>query len=344
MRLAESRAPACSARPASPFTTCISNSAGAEMQRPKDTSARTFPDTPWRLETPDDRRENLGDALDNFQQFLGIIALVALVLGAIGVAGAVHAHVSRRVPTVAILRCLGCPGDLAFGIYFAQAIALGVLGAVLGAGIGIALHTGVLTFFRESLPIAVDPAPEWGRARRPPPPGFAVCCGFALLPLLRVRRISPAATLRDGAALEGGERCARAAGLSAARRAARRRRAAQCVRLEARARHGRRARRRVRRARRQSRADWSSRRAASSGPRGRICCGRASRISTARTIRRCFSCSRSGSAPSCSSPFCSPAISSRSGSRSRSLPRARTSISSMCSPIRSRACSALIVD
>jgi len=32
--------------------------------------------------------------------------------------------------------------------------------------------------------------------------GFAVCCGFALLPLLRVRRISPAATLRQSAALD----------------------------------------------------------------------------------------------------------------------------------------------
>ena len=161
-----------------------------------------FPDTTWRIEIPDDRRESLGDALENFQQFLGIIALVALVLGAIGVAGAVHAHVSRRVPTVAILRCLGCPGDLAFGIYFAQAIALGVLGAVLGAAIGIALHTGVLTYFRESLPIAVDPAPEWRVVVQTTAAGFAVCCGFALIPLLRVRRISPAATLRHGAAFD----------------------------------------------------------------------------------------------------------------------------------------------
>jgi len=176
---------------------------GADSRQMKRAIRAAFPDTTWRLETPDDRRENLGDALDNFQQFLGIIALVALVLGAIGVAGAVHAHVSRRVPTVAILRCLGCPGDLAFGIYFTQAIALGVLGALLGAALGIGLHAGVLNFFRESLPIAVDPAPEWLVVAQTTTAGFAVCCGFALLPLLRVRRISPAATLRDGAALEG---------------------------------------------------------------------------------------------------------------------------------------------
>lgn len=183
---------------------------GADPREMKRALRKEFEETTWRFETPDDRRETLGDALDNFQQFLGIIALVALVLGAIGVAGAVHAHVSRRVPTVAILRCLGCPGDLAFGIYFAQSIALGVLGAVLGAGIGIALHTSVLTFFRESLPIAVDPAPEWRVVAQTTAAGFAVCCGFALIPLLRVRRISPSATLREGAAVGGSRGALRA--------------------------------------------------------------------------------------------------------------------------------------
>ena len=177
--------------------------AGADAREVKRAVVAAFPDAPWRIETPEDRRDSLGDSLDNFQQFLGVIALVALVLGAIGVAGAVHAHVSRRVPTVAILRCLGCPGDLAFGIYFAQALVLGALGALLGAGIGIALHLGVISFFRDSLPIAVDLSPEWLVVAQTTAAGFAVCCGFALVPLLRVRRIPPAATLRDGAALDG---------------------------------------------------------------------------------------------------------------------------------------------
>ncbi|MCW1886497.1 ABC transporter permease [Luteolibacter flavescens] len=169
----------------------------------KETIRQAFPDTPWRLETPADRRENLGDALEHFQRFLGILALAALVLGAIGVAGAVHAHVVRRVPTVAILRCLGCPGQVAFAIYFVQAAALGLLGAVVGAGLGIILQTGTLSFFEGELPISVKAAPEWAVVARTTAAGFAVCCGFALLPLLKIRRISPAATLRGGATLEG---------------------------------------------------------------------------------------------------------------------------------------------
>lgn len=175
---------------------------GVNVKKLKDDLRDRFPDTSMRIESAEDRRETLGDALDNFQQFLGILALASLVLGAIGVAAAVHAHVTRRGPTVAILRCLGCPGHLAFGIYFAQAVALGLLGALSGAVIGIALHTGVIAAFHDSLPIAIDAAPEWRVVALTAAAGLAVCCGFALLPLLRIHGISPAATLRDGAMLE----------------------------------------------------------------------------------------------------------------------------------------------
>lgn len=163
-----------------------------------------FPNTIWRIETPEDRRENLGDALDNFQKFLGLIALASLALGAIGVAGAVHAHVTRRIPTIAVLRCLGCPGHLAFGIYFAQSIALGLIGALLGAGLGIAMQVGLLIALHGELPITVTPSPEWKTVAQTATTGFLVCCGFALLPLMRIRDISPAATLRSGGSIKGG--------------------------------------------------------------------------------------------------------------------------------------------
>lgn len=162
-----------------------------------------YPDSTLRIETPEDRRENLGDALDLLQRFLGILALASLALGALGVAGSVQAHINRRVPSIAILRCLGAPRQLASAIYIAQTTALGLLGAILGAAIGIALQVGVISTFKDSLPISVAAAPEWKIALRAAVAGFAVCCGFALIPLLKIRRVSPAATLRTGATLPG---------------------------------------------------------------------------------------------------------------------------------------------
>lgn len=160
----------------------------------------------WKLETPEGRRDTLGDALDNFQQFLGIIAMAALILGAIGVAGAIHSHVSRRISTVAILRCLGCSGNMAFAIYLAQTLALGLVGALVGAGTGIALQSLLLTAFREELPFVLDSGPIWGVILQTTAAGLAVCAGFALLSLLRVRRISPSETLRGNFSEETGSK------------------------------------------------------------------------------------------------------------------------------------------
>ena len=170
----------------------------------KDEVREEFSDSRWRLETPEDRRENLGKALERFQQFLGLIALASLALGAIGVAGAVHAHITRRVGTIAVLRCLGCPGSLAFAVYGVQAMALGLIGALLGAGLGILMQLGLLVALGEQLPVSVSPSPEWKVAAQTTAMGFAVCCGFALLPLMRIRGISPAVTLRKGETSGGG--------------------------------------------------------------------------------------------------------------------------------------------
>ncbi len=170
----------------------------------KESIRRDFPETTWRLETPEDRRETLGSALDLLQRYLGILALASLALGALGVAGAVQSHINRRVPTIAILRCLGAPRQLAAAVYIAQTAALGFLGAIVGALIGVSLHAGVVIAFRDSLPIAVNPAPDWQIVLRATLAGFAVCCGFALVPLLKIRRISPVATLRGGTAIPGG--------------------------------------------------------------------------------------------------------------------------------------------
>src|SRR5690606_20906816 len=119
------------------------------------------------------------------------------------VAAAIHAHVSRRIPTVAILRCLGCPGPVAFSVFIVQAAVLGCGGAALGTLLGVAIQYGAVSFFQNSLPVEIRATVPWYVVLRTSAAGFAVCCGFALLPLLRVRRISPAATLRDGASLSG---------------------------------------------------------------------------------------------------------------------------------------------
>jgi len=158
-----------------------------------------FPEAGWEIETPDSRREQIGAVLDRFEQFLALVALFGLVLGAIGVAGAMHAQIRRRRPSIAILRCLGLSSRGALAVYFVQAAALGLLATLAGALLGVALHAGLVAWFREELPVALSVLPPATVVARTTIAGFLACLGFALLPLLQVRDIPPLAVLRASA-------------------------------------------------------------------------------------------------------------------------------------------------
>src|SRR5918992_5688220 len=60
-----------------------------------------------RLRTVAENEYNLTESIDQLRAFLGIVGLISLLLGGIGVASGVHAFVSRKIDTVAVLRCLG---------------------------------------------------------------------------------------------------------------------------------------------------------------------------------------------------------------------------------------------
>ncbi len=152
----------------------------------------------WRFETPESRRDQLGRVLDQFEQFLGLIALFSLILGAIGVASAMHAQIRRRRASIAILRCLGAPARASFAIYLIQAGLLGLVAAVAGGGLGVGIHFGVVYYFAETLPVLVEPMPNLWVVGQTTLAGFLACCGFAVLPLLQIRDIAPLQVLRQG--------------------------------------------------------------------------------------------------------------------------------------------------
>jgi len=169
---------------------------------PDDLSKRLregFPEAGLRFETPESRREQLGEILDRFERFLSLIALFSLVLGAIGVASAMQAQVRRREESIAILRCLGAPHRAAFAIYLVQASVLGFVGTALGAVIAVTIHAGIVGFFQQALPVPLGLLPDPGVVVRTSAVGFIACIGFALLPLRRIRDIAPLAVLRGAA-------------------------------------------------------------------------------------------------------------------------------------------------
>ncbi|HEX7860777.1 MAG TPA: FtsX-like permease family protein [Verrucomicrobiae bacterium] len=147
-------------------------------------------------DTVEERKEQLGRNLENLNRFLGLGGFIALLLGAIGIASAIHVHVKQKTSSVAVLRCLGCSVPQTFAIYLAQAIAIGLLGALIGSAIGLGIQFTLPRVVADFLPFPVELKIAWIPVLRALAAGFAVCLIFALLPLMSVRRISPLAVLR----------------------------------------------------------------------------------------------------------------------------------------------------
>ena len=151
-----------------------------------------------QYESVERRKRNLGRALDNLYSFLSLIGFMALMLGGIGVASAIHVHVLARIPTVATLRCIGCPPNKAFAIFLAQGIMLGVVGTTVGTAAGVLIQQAAPVVLQRFLPIELASPLSLGAILSSLVIGLLLCVSFSLLPMLAVRRIPPLAALRAG--------------------------------------------------------------------------------------------------------------------------------------------------
>ena len=149
-----------------------------------------------RAETVEQRKRELGRALDNLYHFLNLAGFVALLLGGVGVASAVHVHVKQKLGTVAVLRCLGATVGQTFAVYVAQGLALGLAGALIGGALGVAIQGSLPHVLGDFIPITFHYHTAWIAVIRAMGIGLAICVLFTLLPLLSVRRVSPLMAIR----------------------------------------------------------------------------------------------------------------------------------------------------
>lgn len=164
-------------------------------------------------------QRQFSNAIANVDKFLNLVGLIALLLGAVGVASAMHLYIRQKIVTCAILRCLGADARHILLIFAVQALALGAVGSILGALLGIAIQFTIPSILKDSLPLPVTGAVVWPAVAKGAVVGLFLCQFFILFPLLAVRRISPLAALRsalseDLGSLFGREACL--AGLSGA--------------------------------------------------------------------------------------------------------------------------------
>lgn len=155
----------------------------------------------WEIEridadTVEDRKRSTGSSFANLSNFLSLVAFIALLLGCVGVASAVNVFVKEKLASVAVLRCLGVSSKGVLLIYLTEIVIMGLAGAILGSFLGTLLQFVLPAVFSDFLPVEVSFGISWLSV------GFGIITGlfvsvlFALLPLLKVRNVSPMATLR----------------------------------------------------------------------------------------------------------------------------------------------------
>ena len=140
-------------------------------------------------------RPELGSALDRAERYLGLSSIVVVLIAGVAIATATRRYSERHFNSTAILRCLGYKQKDILWLYANQFIVLGTLGSAAGCLFGWFAQEALFLALKNLLPRQIA-GPGWLAVMFGFSTGIAILLGFALPPLLRLKRISPLRVLR----------------------------------------------------------------------------------------------------------------------------------------------------
>jgi putative ABC transport system permease protein len=143
----------------------------------------------------ENQQNNVGSALEKAQQYLSLASLISVLLAAVAIALCAQRYSERHFNTAALLRCLGASGAQVRNIFILKLFYTAILGAVVGALLGFALHYWLLSLVADVLPNNLMPA------RALPAlismlSAASVLMLIALAPILNLNKVSPVRVLR----------------------------------------------------------------------------------------------------------------------------------------------------
>jgi putative ABC transport system permease protein len=144
----------------------------------------------FTVQTNEELVERIREVIGTFTGFVTGIALISLLVGAIGIANIMLVSVSERTREIGIMKAVGARRRDVLQLFLVEAVILGVVGAILGTGLGLA--GGYLA--TERLDLELTFAPEWFAAAIVVGVGVGVLAG--LYPAWNAARVDPIEALR----------------------------------------------------------------------------------------------------------------------------------------------------
>jgi putative ABC transport system permease protein len=147
------------------------------------------------LQTLEEGRPGLRNALDRAQQFTGLTALLAVILAAVAVSLSTRRYTARHLDGYAVMRCLGATQARLLRLCSGEFLLLGVSASLLGCVLGFAAQY-VIAAFISGLVATPLPAPSLLPALQGLLTGLVLLLGFSLPPLLQLKGVPALRVLR----------------------------------------------------------------------------------------------------------------------------------------------------
>jgi putative ABC transport system permease protein len=151
--------------------------------------------TSERLVSIADRSEQVSNAMDRSGRFLNLASMVSVLLSAIAVAMAARRYASRRLDWVALLKSMGASQARVVLMQVIALLSIALFATVVGTIIGFGAQQG-LAYLLADLVRGELPSPSYAPALMGLVTAIAVLAGFALPPLLQLKRVPPVRVLR----------------------------------------------------------------------------------------------------------------------------------------------------
>jgi putative ABC transport system permease protein len=178
------------------YRTLVRLPAGVSARAAGADLGRALADPGIRVAAYDEAQPGLRRFFAQFATYLGLVGLASLLVGGVGIASSVTTFLRRQLGTIAILKCLGAGWRPLLVTYLIQTLAVGLLGSIVGAALGVGIQPVLVRALVPFAPFGLEAQWDAGTIARGLALGVLTALLCALWPLLTVRAVPPSLIFR----------------------------------------------------------------------------------------------------------------------------------------------------